>query len=85
MYLSLYSSRQKYKITKFNIDDINEDPTKNANFVEKFTNHFKGHSLTDEQIKFMLDKTKIINWPKRFNSKALLKQNETEFKNLIGN
>ena len=27
----------------------------------------------------------MINWPERFKTKALLKQNENEFKTLVGN
>jgi len=74
----------KFRIKDFNIDDICEDPTANKSLVKKIQDEFKNISFTDEQVKLMLNNSKMCNWPEKFKSKRLLEGNKEKFKELIG-
>ena len=74
-----------YSIKEFIIDDIYEDPTTNKIWVENIQELFKGKfRFTDEHVELILNKSKMCNWPEKFKSKELLRENKEKFKELIG-
>jgi len=79
----LASDWKKIRITQFLVDNIYEDPTAENDWVKAF--NFNADDLfTEKQAAFMLEKTKITNWPYKFRSKELLRRNQDKFKELIG-
>jgi len=79
----LESDWKKIRITQFLIDNIYEDPTADNDWVMAFKKN-NADLFTEKQVEFMLEKTKITNWPYKFRSKEQLRRNRDKFKELIG-
>ena len=76
---------KKYRIEEFEIDDIHENPTTNKDWVKRIQELLKGKfRFTDEHVELILNKSKMCNWPEKFKSKELLRENKEKFKELIG-
>jgi hypothetical protein len=72
----------KIRITQFLIDNIYEDLTADNDWFRTFI--YYTDIFTAKQKDFILEKTKITNWPYKFRSKELLRRNQDKFKKLIG-
>ena len=53
----------------------------NSNIQRLFKGTFR---FTDEHVELILNKSKMCNWPEKFKSKKLLRENKEKFKELIG-
>lgn len=68
------------RLNYINENDVYEDPTASSQYVDSLKEYcLKVLNFSEELTNLLLENSKMSNWPEKFKTKELLKENKSEF------